>query len=243
MKMKRFQIHPFFIMLIALLVLNAVRGGFTMQALFQKLLLLPGILIGLTFHEFAHAFVSDRLGDPTPSQQGRVTLNPLRHIDPIGFIALFFAGFGWGVPVQIDPRYYRHRRRDEAFVACAGVAMNFLIAFFFLLIMRGMLTLLPYGVTAPGSLGELIFQMLNYAVFINIVLMIFNLLPIPPLDGFNLLTQIFDLRRYSWYYPLMQQGFWILIFVVLVGLTDRILNPLVSLVYNFMSGTVLGGIL
>ncbi len=77
--------------------------------------MLPGIIIGLTFHEAAHAYVSHWLGDLTPKMYGRLSLNPLRHIDPVGFLALIFAGFGWGQPVAIDPRYYKHRRRDELF--------------------------------------------------------------------------------------------------------------------------------
>ena len=83
------------------------------NTIITKVLMLPGIIIGLSFHEFAHAWVSDRLGDPTPRRQGRVTLNPLAHIDWMGFICLVLVGFGWGKPVSIDPRYYKHRRRDE----------------------------------------------------------------------------------------------------------------------------------
>ena len=86
-----------------------------------KILMLPGIIIGLSFHEFAHAWVSDKLGDPTPRRQGRVTINPLAHIDWMGFLALLLVGFGWGKPVQIDPGYYKHRRRDEFLVGIAGV--------------------------------------------------------------------------------------------------------------------------
>ena len=85
--------------------------GFT-DAILSKLLTLPGIIIGLCFHEAAHAKMSDKLGDPTPSMQGRVTLNPMAHIDVIGFISLILFGFGWGKPVMIDPRYYKHPRRD-----------------------------------------------------------------------------------------------------------------------------------
>ena len=93
-----------------------------------KLLMLPGIIMALSFHEFAHAWVSDKLGDPTPRRQGRVTLNPLAHIDWIGFLTLVLVGFGWGKPVQIDPSYYKNRRRDEFFVAIAGVTMNLILA-------------------------------------------------------------------------------------------------------------------
>ena len=89
-----------------------------------RLIILPGIIIGLSFHEFAHAKASDLLGDPTPRLQGRTSLNPVAHIDPVGFLLLLLIGFGWGRPVQIDPRSYRHRRRDELSVSLAGVTMN-----------------------------------------------------------------------------------------------------------------------
>ena len=85
-----------------------------------RLIILPGIIIGLSFHEFAHAKASNVLGDPTPRLQGRVSLNPVSHIDPVGFLLLLLIGFGWGRPVQIDPRYYKHRRRDELIVSAGG---------------------------------------------------------------------------------------------------------------------------
>ena len=91
-------------------------------------MMLPGIIIGLAFHEFAHAAVAFKLGDPTPKMQGRVTINPLAHIDPVGLAALLFAGFGWGVPVQINPSNFKKRRRDELLVSLAGVTMNLVIA-------------------------------------------------------------------------------------------------------------------
>ena len=126
--MNRKNVNPMLMMAVLLILLRMVRGNmFSLSSLLDKLLLLPAIIIGLSVHEFAHAFVSDRLGDPLPRAQGRVTLNPLRHIDPIGFVMLLLCGFGWGVPVQIDPRYYKKRRRDEALVAVAGVTMNFKI--------------------------------------------------------------------------------------------------------------------
>ena len=113
-----------------------------------RLIILPGIIIGLSFHEFAHAKASSVLGDPTPRLQGRVSLNPVSHIDPVGFLLLLLIGFGWGRPVQIDPRYYKHRRRDELIVSLAGVTMNLLIAVLTAGIMR-----LAYEAGAPFLFG------------------------------------------------------------------------------------------
>ena len=103
------------IILILLLVTNFLDGGLRnpKEYFFDMLLTLPGIIVGLSFHEFAHAFASNAFGDPTPRLQGRLTVNPTKHIDPFGFAALVFCGFGWGIPVQIDNRYYKHSRLNE----------------------------------------------------------------------------------------------------------------------------------
>ena len=106
------------------------------QIVFSALLMFFALCISFSIHEFMHAKVSDWLGDDVARLQGRVTLNPLAHIDPMGMLALFFAGFGWGVPVQINPSYYKHRRRDEALVAVAGVTMNLVIVALTTIILR-----------------------------------------------------------------------------------------------------------
>jgi len=197
-----------------------------------KILMLPGIIIGLSFHEFAHAWMSDKLGDPTPRRQGRVTVNPLAHIDPIGFLALLLVGFGWGKPVQIDPGYYKHRRRDEFLVGIAGVTMNLLLAIVFSIPARWMVK--AFSGVAASDLVYNIYLMLFYVVSINIVLMIFNLIPCPPLDGWGILTQIFRLDRYSWWYKVYQYGTWILLALIIFNVTDRIITPLVSMILGVL---------
>ena len=197
-----------------------------------KILTLPGIIIGLSFHEFAHAWVSDRLGDPTPRRQGRVTINPLAHIDWIGFVALLLVGFGWGRPVQIDPPYYKHRRRDEFLVGIAGVTMNLLIAIAFSIPARIMVRSLSGA--AVSDLVYNFYLILFYTVSINVVLMIFNLIPCPPLDGWGIITQIFRLDRYRWWYKVYQYGTWILLALILLNITDLILTPLVSAIVGVL---------
>ena len=112
MKINQNQLNSAILLVALVVVLNLLHGNnaFSMDMIVTKLYMLPGIIIGLTLHEFSHAMVSYKLGDPTPKEQGRVTVNPLKHIDPIGFVALIMAGFGWGVPVQINPNYYKKRR-------------------------------------------------------------------------------------------------------------------------------------
>ena len=192
--------------------------------------MLPGIIIGLSFHEFAHAWVSDRLGDPTPRRQGRITLNPLAHIDWMGFICLVLVGFGWGKPVSIDPRYYKHRRRDEFLVAIAGVTMNLILAIILAIPARLMMA----HVTNASDLVYNIFLIIYYAVTINVVLMIFNMIPCPPLDGWNIITQIFKLDRYSWWYKVYQYGTWILLALIVFNITDMIITPLVTAIMGIL---------
>ena len=201
-----------------------------------KILTLPGIILGLSLHEFAHAWMSDRLGDPTPGRQGRLTINPIAHIDPIGFIALLLVGFGWGKPVQIDPRYYKHRRRDELMVALAGVVMNFLLAVVAAFIIH---FLLKSGAFLESSAADIVLQILQNIILINLVLMIFNLIPVPPLDGFGVITQIFRLDRYDWYYPLYNNGMFILLALIIFNVTDIILNPAISAIYGWLVNAII----
>ena len=237
--MKRFVRSPVFVLLIAMVILNILEGDFSNMGdwIMSKLLMLPAIIIGLSFHEFAHAAVSNALGDPTPKAQGRVTINPLAHIDPFGFLALFIAGFGWGQPVQIDPRYYKNRRVGEILVAFAGVTMNLLLAVVFAFGIKAFLAFAPS--MSNGFIAQTILEMLVDVVLINIVLMVFNLLPVPPLDGFGIVTQIFKLERYDWYYKIYDKGFLILLILILFNVTDLVLQPCVTFVYSAIMGLIL----
>lgn len=203
---------------------------FDPNIILTKILTLPGIIIGLSFHEFAHAWVSDRLGDPTPRRQGRVTINPFAHIDWIGFLCLLLVGFGWGKPVQIDPRYYKNRRRDEFLVAIAGVTMNLIIAVILAIPARYMMA----HVSGASDLVYNIFLIIYYAITINVVLMIFNLIPCPPLDGWNIITQIFKLDRYDWWYKVYQYGTYILLALIIFNVTDLVLTPAVTAIMNIL---------
>lgn len=152
--------------------------------LYTMLLALPGIIIGLSLHEFAHAYVSYKLGDVTPMVQGRVTISPFAHIDPIGFLLLMLFGFGYGKPVEINPNNYKNPRRDEIFVALAGVITNFFVAVLFAFVY---FLLARFNVI---SLYSTISTILINIIFINVHLMVFNLLPIPPLDGYKVVRNL-----------------------------------------------------
>lgn len=203
-----------------------------MEWVMDKVYILPGIIIGLAFHEFAHAFVADRLGDNTPRLQGRVTVNPISHIDPIGMIALLFVGFGWGVPVEINPGNFKKPRRDELLVSLSGVVMNLILAIIFTLILKVYLMFVGYN---AGEMGIVVGDIIFYIIYINLILMVFNLLPIPPLDGFNILTELFNLKKYSWWYEIYDKGFIILIIFIIFGLTENILRPTIDFLWSILS--------
>src|SRR5512138_2805379 len=168
----------------------------------------PAILFGLTIHEFSHGWVAWRLGDPTAKMMGRLTLNPVKHLDPIGTIALFLFRFGWAKPVPIDPSYFRHPTRDMAISSLAGPAANLLTA----AVCGGVVRLLDlFGVAGfPWMLA-------NYFVLFNLILCFFNLIPIPPLDGSRLLYHLLPPNLARGYASLERYGFLILIGIIFLG--------------------------
>ena len=235
-KIKRLfnSMHPLFWVMIGILVVERLMAGNIniVEALTDKLLILPGIIIGITFHEAGHAYASYKLGDPTPKAQGRLSLNPLTHIDPLGFIFLLIAGFGWGKPVEINPYYYKNKRRDELIVSLAGVTVNLIIAVIFSFITKALVNAYGYG----GGKNALYYlaMVCTYVVLINLVLMVFNLIPCPPLDGWGIVTEIFDLKKYSWWYPGYKRGFLILMVLIIFNITDLILSPIVNWFYQLL---------
>ena len=140
---------------------------------------IPGILLGLTVHECCHALCAWKLGDSTTKDQGRITLNPLKHIDIIGFVFILIAGFGWAKPVQFNPDNLSHYRRDKALIAAAGPFSNLVLGLILMLIFRALLSSL-FGMS---NAADTIIYIIYYAAAINFGLFVFNLLPIPPLDG------------------------------------------------------------
>lgn len=227
------KINPFFLIIIGIIIFdNLTKSSMSIgEWFYSKILLLPAIFIGISFHEAAHAYASYFLGDPTPKNQGRVTINPLSHIEPIGLLALFVAGFGWGRPVEIDSRYYKKPRLYEFIVSIAGVTVNFIIAVIFALLCN---VLIKSGIVAT-LYGEIIIEIVTNIIAVNAILMIFNLLPIPPLDGFGIITEIFNLKKYSWYYTVYRNGFLILMICIIFDITDFILQPAYQLIMKFMA--------
>ncbi len=185
--------------------------------------LIPAIIIGITVHEFSHAFMSVKLGDPTPKFQDRLTLNPLSHIDPFGLVALVLFGFGWGRPVQINPSYYKNGKRDRILVSLAGPLSNILVILITAIIFRFTINMTSNFIWKLGA----------YIININAVLCIFNLLPIPPLDGSKILLEILPLdNKYQLYYKLQKYSLLIFIVFLATGLAQKILMPGVNAILS-----------
>ena len=224
------------IVIIVILAYSSLRdGGFSdpMTWLSGKMIILPGLIIGFALHEFGHAFVAYKLGDNTPKLQGRVTINPLAHLDWLGLAALFFCGFGWGKPVQINPYNFKNRRAGNLMTSLAGVVMNLLIAILFTIILKIVTASFGSYVLAAG-MGQIIWQMIYYTIQINFVLMIFNLIPVPPLDGFNIIAEIFNFGQTETYWRIYQYGSWLLVAVIIFGVAGRIIAPCVNALMNIV---------
>jgi Zn-dependent protease len=170
---------------------------------------LPGIIIGLTIHEFSHAYVAHRCGDSTSKDQGRVTLNPLKHIDPLGFIMLLVAGFGWAKPVHFNEKNLRNPKTDIMKIAVAGPLSNALTA-----ILLSIVFVFIYRIH-PASYYTVLTEIFRYAIYINWGLFIFNLIPLPPLDGSHLLLNYF--RKFPALYDGLYKYGSLLLFGLLIG--------------------------
>ncbi len=193
------------------------------------LLCLPIILISLSLHEAAHGYAAYKLGDPTAKNFGRLTMNPLKHLDPIGFICMLLAGFGWANPVPINTRNFKKPRRDMALSAAAGPLSNFLLAALFCALLKVYTIVAPYAPLGSGlSVNVLYFTFLflYYGISMNLTLAVFNLLPVPPLDGSRLLyvflppKYYFGVMKYERYISLA------IMFLLLFG----VLSPIISFV-------------
>ncbi len=202
----------------------------------QIIILAPPLLMALTFHEFAHGYVAYRLGDPTARTLGRLTLNPLKHLDPIGTIAFFFIKFGWAKPVPVNPRYFKNPSKDMLLVALAGPLTNLTLAVISALAAKFLW--LIASVIPHTSLTAAIFVPLNgmliASVWINLVLCVFNFLPIPPLDGSRILYGLLppDLARS--YQKLEPYGFIIVLVLAFSGLLSKVILPIIGFANNML---------
>ena len=197
-------------------------------------LLIPALIFALSFHEYAHAWMAYRLGDNTAARMGRLTLNPMAHLDPMGSMMILFVGFGWAKPVPVDPRFLRNPRTDMMKVAAAGPLANFILAFCGGMILRSL--------NGSGLLNEAILIMLLYFIQINIALAVFNLIPIAPLDGSQIFSGYLARTNPDLAWKIQTYGPQVLFGVILIGyltgfpIIGMIMRPFVNFFMLLFAG-------
>lgn len=186
---------------------------------------LPGLLVAIIFHELSHGLAAYALGDDTAKNSGRLTLNPLKHIDPVGFISMLVFKFGWAKPVPINPFKFKNRKRDTLLVSLAGPVANFIIAIIIVFIFK--LNIVS---------NYIVFEMLLITLWYNIMLGIFNLLPFPPLDGSKIIASLLPDKIEYYFYKYERYFYLILILLIFTDMIDKILSPIINVVMNILMG-------
>ncbi len=195
----------------------------------SKVIVLPGLLIAITLHELAHGYSSYKLGDPTAKNAGRLTLNPLAHIDLIGFILLFVVGFGWAKPVPINPNYFKNRKKGTIIVSIAGPLTNFILA---------IISSILFAIAIKLNASPIILLMIKLLIRYNIVLGFFNLLPFPPLDGSKIVASLLPIKYEIKFYHYERYLYLILIFLIVSDTIDSILGKWITISSQILSKLV-----
>lgn len=218
---------------------------FMLDILFQNplsfLIYIIFLLVVVTIHEFSHAYAADRLGDPTPGLLGRVTLNPIAHLDPIGSILFLIAGFGWGKPVPFDPFNLKHPKKDSAVISFAGPFSNLAVA-----VLAGLF--LRFLVLSPIiTINFLVAELFTTFIRLNILLAVFNLIPVHPLDGFRVVAGLLPQKYYNDWLELERYGMIFLIFLIFPFFgrapVFTVIGPVINFFMSLLIPSQLGGVI
>lgn len=202
---------------------------FSREGILGLIVSIPGLLLAISLHEFAHGYAAYLMGDPTAKYSGRLSLNPMHHLDLMGALCMLLFRFGWAKPVPIDSRYFKNRRAGIVAVSLAGPFANFILGFVFCLLYYAVMIYAPQG----NIIRQFVLQVCLYGIYMNVGLMVFNLIPIPPLDGSKILMEFlpgrikYRIYQYERYFGL------ILIIVVYAGVMSPVLGSLRSYIINF----------
>jgi Zn-dependent protease len=212
--------------------------GLNLSRIIQEILLVaPGFLLAITVHEFAHGYVAYRFGDPTAKAQGRLTFNPISHLDPFGtFVLLLTRTIGWAKPVPVDPRYLRNPRADMLWISLAGPVANLIAA----ILLAAVLHVLAFatGGKATGEISNFILQplfgILFFGIRINVVLAVFNIIPVPPLDGSKILAGLLPREQAYQFEKLEPYGFVILMLLIFSNVINYVIAPPIKFIFGLL---------
>ena len=205
---------------------------FSREGLIAFLYTLPALVLSLSIHEYAHAWVAYKLGDISQKIRGRLTLNPLAHIDPIGFIAIMLIGVGWGKPVTVDDRNFKDSRKGMMLTALAGPISNLILAIVVTILLKVLYTVGVIEAMSASNIGNITINMLMTLISFNVIFCVFNLIPLPPLDGSKIIKAFLPYNARVWFEN--NEKIIEIVFVVLwiMGILSRIISPIIGVVYS-----------
>jgi len=216
-----------------------------MNTILQLLIQIPILLLTLTIHEFSHGYVAYMLGDDTAKRAGRLTLNPISHIDPIGLLMLFIVRIGWAKPVPVNPYNFKNQKRDMAITAAAGPVSNFVMAILLSIVFNLLKAANPNLLFTGSVISQFLLSMLVYAILINLALGIFNLIPIPPMDGSKILGGFLSDEAYNKYTAQERKGAQVLMilfavsFIFKLDIFGKVIMPPLEFFLKLLTGITL----